>query len=79
MYLGCPVLVCNTASLPEVCADAAFYYEPASAESLREALLRAVQDDSARAQAITRGREVAAHFTWEQCAEQTLAVYRECL
>ena len=79
MYLGCPVLVCNTASLPEVCSNAAFYFEKDQPESLREALLRAVSDDSARAQAIARGREVAAGFTWEKCAEKTLAVYRECL
>jgi glycosyltransferase involved in cell wall biosynthesis len=79
MYLGCPVLVCNTASLPEVCDDAAFYYEKDEPESLQKTLLRAVQDESAHAQAITRGRQVAARFTWEKCAEQTLAVYRERL
>ncbi len=79
MYLGCPVLVCNTASPPEVCADAAFYYEPNSPESLRETLLRAVRDDPARARSIARGREVAARYSWEKCAEQTLALYRECL
>ena len=79
MYLGCPVLVCNSSSLPEVCGDAAFYYEPDSPESLNEMLLRAVQDEPARTQAIARGHVVAARFSWEKCAEQTLAVYRECL
>ena len=79
MYLGCPVLVCNSSSLPEVCGDAPFYYEKDVPESLKEALLRAVSDESARAQAIARGHVMAARFTWEKCAEQTLAVYRECL
>ena len=79
MHLGCPVLVCNTSCLPEICADAAFYFEPNSSESLREALIRAVNDDSARAQAVARGFQIAAQYSWEKCSEETLALYRECL
>jgi glycosyltransferase involved in cell wall biosynthesis len=79
MYLGCPVLVCNSTSLPEICRDAPFYYEANSQESLRLALESSVSDESARAQSIARGHAVASRFTWGKCAEQTLALYRECL
>lgn len=79
MFLSCPVVVCNIASLPEVCADAPFYYDPNSDDSLTLALRLSVSDESTRAQSISRGRMVAARFTWEKCAEQTLALYRECL
>ena len=34
MSLGCPVLVNRTSSLPEVCGDAAFYFEASDAEEL---------------------------------------------
>jgi len=38
MTLGCPVLVCNTPALPEICGDAAHYFEPDSIKSLMAAL-----------------------------------------
>src|SRR5271166_1722685 len=33
----------------------------------------------ARARVIERGWVVASGYSWERCAEQTLALYRECL
>jgi glycosyltransferase involved in cell wall biosynthesis len=42
MSFGCPVLVCNASSLPEICGDAPFYYEKDEPESLRDTLLRSV-------------------------------------
>jgi glycosyltransferase involved in cell wall biosynthesis len=79
MYLGCPVLACNTSSLPEICGEAPFYFEKDEPDSLRDALLRAVWDEHSRAAAIQCGREVAAGYSWEACGEQTLALYREVL
>jgi glycosyltransferase involved in cell wall biosynthesis len=78
MHLGCPVLVCNTSCLPEICGDAAFYFEPNSSESLTQALRSAAYDETARTRAVWRGREVASQYSWEKCAAETLAVYREC-
>jgi glycosyltransferase involved in cell wall biosynthesis len=79
MALGCPVLACHASSLPEICGDAPFYYQKDAPDSLVEALQRAVSDDSARAKAIERGTVIASRYSWESCAEKTLAVYREVL
>jgi glycosyltransferase involved in cell wall biosynthesis len=79
MHLGCPALVCNTSCLPEICGDAPFYFEPNSPESLTEALRSAACDDTARARAVERGYKVASQYSWEKCAAETLALYRECL
>lgn len=79
MHFGCPVLACRASSMPEVCGDAAFYFEPDSPDSLCEALLRAVNDEAARMRSVVRGREIAAQYSWEECAKQTMAVYRGCL
>ena len=78
MHLGCPVLVCNTSSLPEICGNAPFYYEKDEPESLRDTLLRAVSDDSARTTAIQRGCEVSSCYSWQKCADQTLASTAKC-
>jgi len=79
MSFGCAVLVCNTSSLPEICGDAPFYYEKDEPDSLCDTLLRAVSDETARATAVQRGYDVAARYSWEKCAAETLALYREVL
>jgi alpha-1,3-rhamnosyl/mannosyltransferase len=78
MSLGCPVLASCTSSIPEICLDAPFYFDPKDAESFRRELLRAVSDEPARAQATARGREVAAGYSWTRCGQETMAVYRDC-
>src|SRR5712692_4008779 len=40
MACGCPVAVSRAASLPEVCADAAEYFDPASPEEMAAAIVR---------------------------------------
>jgi glycosyltransferase involved in cell wall biosynthesis len=73
MACGCPAAVANAASLPEVCGDAAVYFDPRSPEAIangvREALALA---DELRA----RGLERAARFTWKESALSHDDVYR---
>src|SRR5271157_156214 len=79
MDAGCPVLASNTSSIPEVCQDAPFYFDPKDQASFASALLHAVNDEEARREAVARGRKVAAQYTWKRCGEETLELYRECL
>jgi glycosyltransferase involved in cell wall biosynthesis len=78
MAAGCPTLVSHTSSLPEICRDAPFYFDPKDQGSLEAMLLEATNDDKARRRARERGTQVAAQYSWQKCGEQTLAVYREC-
>jgi glycosyltransferase involved in cell wall biosynthesis len=78
MAAECPVLVSNTSSLPEVCHDAPFYFDPQDQSSFERKLLEATTDEPARRQARERGVRVAAQYNWGTCARQTLALYREC-
>jgi glycosyltransferase involved in cell wall biosynthesis len=78
MAAGCPALVSNTSSLPEICRDAPFYFDPKDQGSLEAMLLEATNDEKARDRARERGTQVAAQYSWQKCGEQTLALYREC-
>ncbi|HUK42983.1 MAG TPA: glycosyltransferase family 1 protein [Candidatus Bathyarchaeia archaeon] len=78
MSLDCPVLASNIAALVEVCGDAPFYFDPSDQGAFSRELLRAACDEKARREAVLRGREVAARYTWDKCGRETLAVYREC-
>jgi glycosyltransferase involved in cell wall biosynthesis len=78
MAAGCPALVSNTSCLPEICQDAPFYFDPQAEGSLERTLLEAVNEEPARRRAQECGLRVAAQYSWQKCADQTLALYREC-
>jgi glycosyltransferase involved in cell wall biosynthesis len=73
MACGCPVIVSNTSSLPEICEDAAYYVDPYSIESIAEGLFRVVSDEKTRAALRQKGLERAKSFSWKKAAE---GVYR---
>ena len=45
MSANCPVLASRVSSIPEVCRDAPFYFDPADQHCFQDALLRAINDD----------------------------------
>lgn len=78
MACGVPVIAANRSSLPEVVGDAGVLIDP-SREQVT-ASMRALLDDDGRRQELARlGLERAATFSWDRCAEQTVAVYRHVL
>ncbi|MGH3143683.1 MAG: glycosyltransferase family 4 protein, partial [Gaiellales bacterium] len=72
MACGCPVATSNATSLPEVCGDAAEYFDPLSTEEMAAAILRALEG-----RLVERGVARAAAFTWDACARAHDAVYRD--
>ncbi len=77
MSHGTPVVCSRAGALPEVCGDAALYFDPLDVDSISDALQRALTDDSLRATLIAAGRAREGAFTWRRAAEQTLDVYRQ--
>jgi len=69
MAAGTPALVANAASLPEVCGDAAIYFDPASVDQLAAAMRRIASDQALRAQVRERGLRQARRFSWDTTAE----------
>ena len=68
MAAGCPVVVANAGSLPEVCRDAALYVTPSDPRSIAEGLSTVLDDDQERARLIERGLERVKDFSWENSA-----------
>jgi len=79
MARGVPVATSDRASLPEVAGDAALYFDPLSPRSIAAALERLLADENLAARLRSQGRERARRFTWDACAEGTVAVYRQAL
>jgi len=76
---GCPVLLSNRSSLPEIAGDAAWYFDPEDEKSLANVLSRVLDDAAERENLITRGRERGGAFSWEKVALETKAVYESVL
>jgi glycosyltransferase involved in cell wall biosynthesis len=77
MALRCPVVCSARGSLAEVVGDAALLFEPERPDELAEKLRELVESDECRERLIERGLARAGEFSWERCAEQTVAAYRE--
>ena len=75
MSLGCPVLVNRTSSLPEVCGEAAFYFDAGEAAGLSQVLLSTLADGPGLATRRLLGEQRVKRYDWAQCARSTLAVY----
>jgi glycosyltransferase involved in cell wall biosynthesis len=72
MACGCPVAASSAAAIPEVCGDAALYFDPASIEQISVAMERLRTDEALRLQLRHAGLARAASFQWDQAA-RTLA------
>jgi glycosyltransferase involved in cell wall biosynthesis len=80
MSLGCPVLVNQTSSLPEICGDAAFYFaDGADAGELSSCLTSILADDRGRAIKRELGEQRVRLYDWNRSARGTLDVYRTVL
>lgn len=77
MTCGCPVIAANAASLPEVCGDAALYFDPDDPEGLARAVVRMTEDEDLRDELRARGVERARRFGWRRSAVALLDLLDE--
>jgi glycosyltransferase involved in cell wall biosynthesis len=77
MASDCPVLCSRVASIPEVVADAALFFEPTDPEQIADAMHRILSDEELRRTLVHAGRERTHHFSWERTASETLKVLEE--
>ncbi len=79
MACGCPVACSNTASLPEVCGEAAEYFDPTSEEEMAAKIAYLLGNQDRREELSRAGVAKAAEYSWERMAEETAAVYRRAV
>jgi glycosyltransferase involved in cell wall biosynthesis len=76
MATGTPVVAANNSSLPEVGGAAPIYFKTESKTDLAEKLQRVLTDQHLRKEMIQKGLARVRDFSWEKCAEQTMAVLK---
>ena len=79
MARGCPVVVSDAASLPEVAGDAGVVVPVGDVDALAGALASIIDDDAHRNALSAAARSRASLFTWERSAELHRNVYEAVL
>ncbi len=78
MALGTPVVATACGALTEVLGDAAWLVPADDEGALANALESLLGDEEARQRLARKGRERAAHYSWDRCAAGLADLYREC-
>lgn len=73
---GAPTIAMNMTSLPEILEDGAILIDGKDVQTWANALEQVLTDDDLRKNLISRGLQQAAKLTWQQCAQDTIQVYR---
>lgn len=69
MVCGCPVIASNSASIPEVCGDAALYFDPLKFEELTENMTKLMSNKRLRDELINKGFKNILRFSRERFAD----------
>jgi glycosyltransferase involved in cell wall biosynthesis len=74
MACGTPIITSNVNGLEEIAGDAALRVDPRDAMEICDAIHRVLSNDGLRENLSTKGLKRSAKFTWDKCAEKTLAI-----
>jgi glycosyltransferase involved in cell wall biosynthesis len=72
MSCGCPTVVSQAASLPEVCGNAVLYCDPLNPEDIARQIRRFLREPGLRAEYRDRGIARARSFTWDRASAALL-------
>ncbi len=72
MAHGCPVVASTAASIPEVCGDAAIYFDPKDAKSFLAALDKVMSTELVRAELRQLASQRSQLWTWRKTAQSLL-------
>lgn len=74
MACGTPILTSNVNGLKEIAGEAALFVDPADTRAITDGIVRILSDPELRISLSRKGLERSAHFTWDACARNTLAL-----
>lgn len=72
---GVPVLTSASTAMAEIVGDIAILVNPLDPDACAEGLRRLLDDDANRTRVQSEGPQLAAHYTWQRTANETVAAY----
>ena len=77
MACGIPVVTSNISVMPEICGDAAVYFDPANPEDIADKMNQVLSSENLRNKLIINGLRRVRDFSWEKSAREHLSVFEE--
>jgi glycosyltransferase involved in cell wall biosynthesis len=74
MACGTPIITSSVNGLVEIAGDAAVFVDPRDADAIAYAIGQVLDDETLQKQLSKKGLARSAKFTWDQCANNTLAI-----
>lgn len=74
---GCPVVLSNTSSMPEVGGDAAVYIDPHNEESIYNGVKQVVGNTALQDEMRRKGYEQFKKFSWKKCVDEHYQLYKK--
>lgn len=72
---GTPVAASNRSCIPEICGDAAVFFDPENEAEMADKINLILKSPSLRDNLIERGFERIKRFSWKNMAKETLEIY----
>ena len=79
MLNGCPVLVSNQNSLPEVCGEAAGYFDPLNYGEISMQIQKVLSDTTLRESLVAKGKERIKLFSWADSAAKHIELFNQVI
>lgn len=77
MACGCPVVASNAPAIPEVCGDAAVYFDPYDPQDMAEKIEMVLKDENLRKDLIAKGYQRIKKYSWDESAKKLLKIIEE--
>jgi glycosyltransferase involved in cell wall biosynthesis len=79
MACGCPTIVSDVASLPEVCGEGSLYFNPYDVNDIADKLFLLLSSPELQEKLRINGYKQVGKFTWLKCVKETLSVIEKAL
>ena len=79
MACGCPVVLANHSSFPEVAGDAGVYFELNNEVDLKNKVVSLIENETYRNQMITKGYIQSKKFSWEKTAQECKELFKSTI
>jgi glycosyltransferase involved in cell wall biosynthesis len=79
MSCGCPSIISNVSSLPEIANGSSLEVDPYSVEAIRDGMMKFLENSELRSKLGEKCRQQALRYSWDSAARETLSIYRSAI